>query len=117
MKARVEIFGHDFDSSHVYSNLPVGNYHRYIDQGNYLFNFSCPGYQSKSFDVAINNSSTTILDVQLIPNSYVGIIQPISQKKLINEFDILGRKGSFNNIKIKVFKDGSTKKIFNINQN
>lgn len=117
LKARVEIFGHDFDSSHVYSNLPVGNYHRYINQGNYSVNFSCSGYQSKSVDVAINNSSTTILDVQLIPNSYVGIIQPISQKKLINEFDILGRKGSLNNIKVKVFKDGSTKKIININQN
>ena len=60
---------------------------------------------------------STELGIQLIPNSYVGIIQPISQKKLINEFDILGRKGSLNNNKVKIFKDGSTKKIININQN
>lgn len=117
MNARVEIFGHDLDSSHVYSNLPVGNYHRYIDQGNYLFNFSCSGYQSKSVDVAIINSSTTILDVQLVPNSFVGIQQPTSKKKLVNEYDLLGRKGAKNNFKIKVFKDGSTKKIININSN
>ena len=30
LKARVEILGFDLDSSHVYSNLPIGNYHRYL---------------------------------------------------------------------------------------
>ena len=35
LKAKIEILGHDVDSSHVYSNLPIGNYHRHIYQGNY----------------------------------------------------------------------------------
>ena len=31
LKVRVNS-GHDIDSSHVYSNLPIGNYHRYLYQ-------------------------------------------------------------------------------------
>ena len=53
LKSRLEIFAHDFDSSHVYSNLPIGNYHRYISPGNYNVNFSSNGYQSKSINIDV----------------------------------------------------------------
>jgi hypothetical protein len=38
-------------------------------------------------------------------------------KKLINEVDVLGREGGDNNIKIKIFNDGSAKKIINLKHN
>ena len=92
LKSRVEIFTHDFDSSHVYSNLPIGNYHRYISPGNYVVNFSSNGYQSKSINIDVFPGSASILDVQLVPLSFVGIISPNPSKK-IKEVDLLGREG------------------------
>ena len=115
LKSRVEIFNHDIDSSHVYSNLPVGNYHRYLSPGNYAVNFSCSGYQSKSLNVDVFNGNASILDVQLVPLSFVGIIPQIDSKKVIKEVDILGREGSNNAIKIKIYNDGSSIKTINHN--
>ena len=37
LSARVFIATHDHDSSHVYSNLPIGDYHRYLIAGNTIF--------------------------------------------------------------------------------
>ena len=113
LKARVEILGYDFDSSHVYSKLPVGNYHRYLSPGNYFISFSCPGYQSKSVMVDIFNFNPTVLDIQLAPASITGINENTQTKKLLKKIDLLGREGSNNTIQIKIFNDGSTKKIIN----
>ena len=52
LKAKVEITSHDIDSSHVYSNLPIGNYHRYIYQGNYDVTFSKNGYYPKTINIS-----------------------------------------------------------------
>ena len=73
LKVRVEISGHDTDSSHVYSNLPIGNYHRYLYQGNYNITFSKVGYQSKTININILNNSYHLEDVQLVPVNYVSI--------------------------------------------
>jgi hypothetical protein len=113
LNARVEIFGHDYDSSHVYSNLPVGNYHRYLSPGNYLVNFSAQGYQSKSINVDIYTATPTVLNVQLAESNLVGITDLKSEKKLIKKIDVLGREGSENSLQIQIFDDGSTLKIFN----
>ena len=67
IKAKVEILGHDVDSSHVYSNLPIGNYHRYLIQANYDVTFSKNGYHSKTINTTILNNNTTIQNVQLVP--------------------------------------------------
>jgi hypothetical protein len=117
LRSRVEIFGHDYDSSHVYSHLPIGNYHRPINEGNYLIDFSCTGYQTKSINVDVYSANSTVLNVQLVPNSFVGIETLKQHKKLINEVDVLGREGGDNNIKIKIFNDGSSKKIINLKHN
>jgi hypothetical protein len=68
IKAKVFINGHDIDSSHVYSSLPVGNYHRYLSPGTYDLTFSAPGYHSKTIPgITTAYFNTTITDVQLKP--------------------------------------------------
>ncbi|MGM0651011.1 MAG: M14 family zinc carboxypeptidase, partial [Bacteroidota bacterium] len=69
---RVEISGHDQDSSHVYSSAPVGNYHRPIYEGTWDVTFSKPGYQSQTHSVSVVNDDSTRLDVQLVPDN-VGV--------------------------------------------
>lgn len=65
---KVYIAGHDIDSSHVYSSLPIGDYHRYLYSGNYTLTYSATGYHPKNFsNINIANDSTTWVDVQLVP--------------------------------------------------
>ena len=114
IKARVEIANHDVDSSHVYSSLPIGNYHRYIYQGNYSFTFSKSGYHSKTINASILNNNTTYLNVQLVPINLVNIEEINLSEKISKSIDLLGRKSQnqLNKIKIDVHENGSkTKKI------
>ena len=67
--AEVFIANHDADNSHVYSNLPIGDYHRYLSIGNYTITFSAEGYISKSIAVDVSTNETTDLDVQLLSNN------------------------------------------------
>ena len=105
IKAKIEINGHDIDSSHVYSSLPIGNYHRHIYQGNYNFTFSKTGYYSKTINATILNNDIVIEDVQLVPFGITTIkeIEKINQKKYT--FDLLGRP---TNKGIKISKEGKT---------
>ena len=73
LSAKVEITGHDIDSSHVYSSLPVGNYHRYLYQGNYNLTFSKLGYYPKTIAASIQNNATIVQDVQLVPMGPVAL--------------------------------------------
>lgn len=114
IKARVEIANHDVDSSHIYSSLPIGNYHRYIYQGNYSFTFSKSGYHSKTINASILNNNTTYLNVQLVPINFVNIEEIDLSEKITKSIDLLGRKSQnqLNKIKIDVHENGSkTKKI------
>lgn len=71
LRAKVNIFGHDFDNSFVYSSLPTGFYTRPIAEGTYNVVFSAPGYFSKSIkDVHVTKLNKTILDVQLKPVTF-----------------------------------------------
>lgn len=66
LRAKVFITGHDIDSSHVYSALPVGNYHRYLYTGTYDITFSAPCHKDKTIrNVSITNGSATVLNVQM----------------------------------------------------
>ena len=92
LKAKVEIIGHDTDSSHVYSSLPIGNYHRYLYQGNYNITFSKNGYHSKTINRTILNNSTNIQDIKLIPIGGISNINEMTKNDRKNEkYDILGR--------------------------
>ena len=62
------------DSSWVYSELPNGNYHRLLPEGNYSVRYSAPGYISRVINnISITNRQATILDVKLVPEGVGGI--------------------------------------------
>ena len=106
LKAKVEIANHDIDSSHVYSNLPIGNYNRYLYQGNYDVTFSKSGYYPKTINTTILNNSSTVEDVQLVPinSNPTNISEEISQNIKNLFIDILGRKNKENKNSIQLIK-------------
>jgi hypothetical protein len=68
LKAKVFITGHDADSSHVWTSLPIGNYHRLIAAGNYDITFIASGYMNKTiYGVSVLNNNSSVLNVQLVP--------------------------------------------------
>ena len=112
LKAKIEISNHDIDSSHVYSNLPIGNYNRYLYQGNYDVTFSKSGYHSKTLNVSVLNNTITIEDIQLVPLNFVGIENKNVQTRVVNSIDILGRKinQGNNNLFFNIFEDGKVER-------
>ena len=69
VKARVEITGHDIDSSEVYSDSLNGAYYRMIAAGTYTLVFSADNYLPQTIsNVPVTNFQSTNLDVQLVPN-------------------------------------------------
>ena len=110
IKAKVEITNHDVDSSHIYSNLPVGNYHRYLHQGNYSLTYSKNGYYPKTINATILNNDIVIEDVELVPfGNTTSISEIVNSKsnKIIN-IDILGRESETNKIKLIKTIEGNT---------
>jgi PKD repeat protein len=69
LMARVYISGHDIDSSHVFTDPSVGDYHRLLKAGTYNVTFSSAGYIPKTISVSINDRVKTIQDVQLYDGS------------------------------------------------
>jgi hypothetical protein len=68
--AMVEVLGHDTDqdSSQVYTDPDVGDYHRMLEVGTYDIVFSAPGYYpDTAFSVTVNDWQTVRIDVQLQP--------------------------------------------------
>ncbi len=111
LKAKVEISNHDIDSSHVYSNLPVGNYNRYLYQGNYDVTFSKSGYYPKTINTTILNNTSTIEDVQLAPinSTPTSITEEIVRNAKNLFIDILGRKikSTKNTPLLYIYDDGA----------
>ena len=111
LDAKIEITNHDVDNSHVYSHLPIGNYHRHLYQGNYDITFTKNGYYPKTINETIINNNITIKDVKLVPinPSYIGEESIKLENKL--SFDLLGRKNNKNKqIKVIKTKTGKVKK-------
>ncbi|HNW54983.1 MAG TPA: M14 family zinc carboxypeptidase, partial [Bacteroidales bacterium] len=70
IRAKVWVNGYDQtnDSSHVYSALPVGNYHKYMINGTRSITYSAPGYVSKTINnVVLANGQATTVNVSLAP--------------------------------------------------
>ena len=114
LNAKVEITNHDIDSSHVYSNLPIGNYHRYLYQGNYSLTYSKSGYHPKTINATILNNDILIEDVQLVPFSTTSITEQKSFNSNKVKVDILGRDSNDDKNSIQLIKTKNgiiTKKI------
>jgi hypothetical protein len=81
LRTRIEILGHDKDSSQIYSDSENGNYHRMLAPDTYSLKFTSPGYKSKTIDgVNVASYSSQIhLNVDLAE----GEADPIS----LNNFD------------------------------
>jgi hypothetical protein len=74
MVATVGMIGHDEDSSYVYSDPDVGNYHRMIEAGTYDLTFSATGYFTKTVNnVTVTDWEAVRVDVvlQAVPNEPV----------------------------------------------
>jgi len=71
IKVKVGIPGYDDDNSFVYSSMPVGNYHRLINEGTYDITYSKAGYESQTITTSVINYNTVVQDVALIP---VGVV-------------------------------------------
>ena len=103
LDAKIEISNHDIDNSHVYSVLPIGNYHRHLYQGNYDITFTKNGYYPKTINETILNNNITIKDVKLAPINPSYIEEESIKIKHKSSFDLLGRKDS-NNKQVKLIK-------------
>jgi len=70
LKAKLELIGHDFDSSMVFSEPGNGFYVRLLNEGSHELTFSSDGYFNKTISsVEVLNYQTTVLDVKLAPSS------------------------------------------------
>ena len=118
LNAKVEIYNHDVDSSHVFSTLPVGNYHRYLYQGNYNITFTKNGYYPKTINTNVLNNNITIENIELVPISITSINEENENINEINNIDLLGRKQSniLKGININKENNNSVKKEIIMNK-
>lgn len=72
--AIITVLGHDEDSSNVYTDHIIGDYHRMIEAGTYNVEYSAPGYYPDTvFGITVVDGTVQIVDVQLqsLPNDPV----------------------------------------------
>lgn len=75
--AEVSIDGHDDLNSSVFSSLPMGNYHRLIEVGEWTVTYAKEGYVPETFTLNLADKySTVVQDVFLLPEDVVGIHTP-----------------------------------------
>ena len=68
--ATISVGGHDADSSEVYTDPDVGDYHRMIAPGTYSLRFTAPGYVAQAVTgITVTSRNITRADVQLQPLS------------------------------------------------
>jgi hypothetical protein len=77
--AKVTVMSHDADSSQIYTDPAVGDYHRMIAPGTWTLKFECAAYVPQTITgVNVTNLNTTILNVQMQPLSPYPIINYVS---------------------------------------
>ncbi len=68
LRAKVRLLGHDFDSSEVYSDAAVGDYHRMIDPGTYNIEYSAPGYYVDTvYSISVTDFTAVHVNEALTP--------------------------------------------------
>ncbi len=67
LAAKIELIDHDVDNSHVFSELPFGDFYRPVKGGTYNLLVTAEGYNEKIIEnVTTANYETVELDIQLI---------------------------------------------------
>ncbi|MDO9256830.1 MAG: M14 family zinc carboxypeptidase [Bacteroidales bacterium] len=67
--AKIDILGFDIDSSYVYTDAKVGDYHRLLKGGTYNVTYSASGYLPKTIAVQVTDKQTTVVNVKLSENT------------------------------------------------
>jgi len=68
VEAIISVIGHDIDSSEVYTDPHIGDYHRMIDEGAYDLRFTAPGYITQTvYGVNVTDRTVTYVNVQMQP--------------------------------------------------
>lgn len=68
--AIVTVVGHDtdMDSSRVFTDPDVGDYHRMLEAGTYTLEFKCPGYTARTVsNITVTDNHATVVDAALAP--------------------------------------------------
>jgi len=67
--AQIEILGHDFDNSHIFSDKVLGNYHRMIENGTWDIEVSAYAYSNILVNnITVENYNITYADVVMEPS-------------------------------------------------
>ncbi len=78
--AMIEVLGHDVDSSQVFCDPDVGDYHRMIEAGSWDLRFTALGYIPQTiYGVTASDFNTTVLNVQMEPLSTDPAMEFVSQ--------------------------------------
>ena len=79
LAAKVTVMSHDADSSQMYTDPAVGDYHRMIAPGTWTFKFESTGYLPQTISgVSVTNLNMTLLNVQMQPQSPYPVISYVS---------------------------------------
>jgi len=74
--ATISVIGHDADSSEVYTDPDIGDYHRMISAGTYSLRFTSPGYVPQTVsNITVTTRNVTVANVQLQPMSDDPVLQ------------------------------------------
>ncbi len=65
IEATIELVGHDQEYSKVDTQLPMGDFHRPIDEGTYTVLITAKGYMPAQYEVTVVNGQPTVLNVEL----------------------------------------------------
>jgi len=80
LKAMIEVVDHDLDSSQVYTDPDVGDYHRMIDAGTWDLRFTALGYLPKTITgTTVFDGMSVRVDVALAPIPNEPVISFVSQ--------------------------------------
>lgn len=82
--AKIYISGFDKDSSYVYTDPQMGDYHRLLKSGSYNVTYAASGYNPKTITVQVTDRHTTIRDVKL----YKGSLSAGIETKALTDFKI-----------------------------
>ena len=88
LDARIKILGHDAeeDSSYVYTDPDVGDYHRMIDSGTYDVEFYAEGYNRDTvFDVRVDHEKSVRIDVKLKQEPVLSVSPAVISNYIIRD--------------------------------